>query len=64
MNFELVSINKVYVRFSFPQVRHLGDRDQLDGLTLRTETETENRDRDREQSVLEKHNKRCSDQNL
>lgn len=44
MNFELVSINKVYVRFSFPQVRHLGDRDQLDGLTLRTETETENRE--------------------
>ena len=36
INFELIPVNKVNVWFPFPRVGHLGDRDQLYGLTLQT----------------------------
>lgn len=34
INFKLISINKVNMRFPFPGVVHLRDGDQFDGLTL------------------------------
>lgn len=40
INFELIPINKVKMRFPFPWVGHLCDGDQLYGLTLQTKKQT------------------------
>lgn len=40
INFKLISINKVNVRFPFPGVGHLCDGDQFNGLTLQNKNST------------------------
>lgn len=40
IDFKLISINKVNVRFPFPGVGHLRDGDQFNGLTLQNKNRT------------------------